>query len=1107
MSRHNHQDDKNGVQSIKGNVVLSINDLRLQKKIEKICRTNNFATAFIACLESAQLFVQCENDCDLLILGSAEISAEETIDLALKVIDRYHTPVVIVSDEKFDNALKYEFHQAMVHFLRTTELNNALDSILKYVLPQAKLMMKQSRSYLLNSASQTNDQMLLLDAAGKIVSCGTSNELFRRRPAEELAGCHWSDIFQLTEPAFAEKIDSFIAASVHDNPAPQLENIVVQTKTKNPEKLLLQARKLTGPAVEPVNAFIFTPLLASQVYHHLYPGESVSQLLLNFVEKLNRSNTFDEVYKYTATCIQDLFSTNICVIDRYNHPRSLSFFNGLTENYKKQSLNYCPWEVNNTEAYPVSYLNIESSDLPQFEKMLLAEEPVRSCIYFPLIGEKRIIGALIIYFTQIHALSQDEVKIGRALAHNLATTLRRIFSHSQFQQSELKYQSIFDHVVEGIYQSTKSGKFITVNNALIKMLGYDSEEEVMALDLPVDIYLDPEVRHQLAEEVDDLGFLHDRQLQLKKKDGSIITVIMNDRAVRDANGKFLYYEGTLVDVTEKIQVQAELEKSEKQLKAVINSSPDLIILKDAEGKWLVANSSAEMRFGLENIDFIGKTDADLSSLVPQNKDFFDVSGKFDEITWRRHHLIRYETVLYKGEAPLHFDVVKVPSFADDGSRWALVTIARDVTKIKQDQRKQLQLEKKIQKAQKHESLYILAGGIAHDFNNLLVSILGNAGLALLELDEKSLIAESLKQIEVASQRAADLTKQLLAYSGKGKFVLEIVDLSSLVEEMAHLLEISISKDITLIYDFDKNLPPIEADPTQIRQVVMNLITNASEAIGKKWGRIHITTGRHSFENEDLSHYLFQEEFGEGEYCYIEVRDTGCGMSEETLKKIFDPFYTTKFTGRGLGLAAVLGIVRGHKGTIKVDSDEINGTTFRAIFPSSKKPVVAKKDPALLSRERYADITILVVDDEETVLNVTCRILRQYGFNVIAAHDGYDALEQLKSNIHDISLVILDMTMPGLDGEATFREMRKYDPQLKIILSSGFSEQEATNKFTGKGLTGFIQKPYRPIELAVKVQAALPEVIPADLIDPEKRRNSRPVPKFHTGDSSKIFSKS
>jgi CheY-like chemotaxis protein len=377
----------------------------------------------------------------------------------------------------------------------------------------------------------------------------------------------------------------------------------------------------------------------------------------------------------------------------------------------------------------------------------------------------------------------------------------------------------------------------------------------------------------------------------------------------------------------------------------------------------------------------------------------------------------------------------------------------------------------MQQTQKLESLGVLAGGIAHDFNNLLVAILGNAGLALMELPKESPARQTVQAIETAAQRAAELTRQMLAYSGKGKFVIEPLNLSKLVEEMAHLLEVSVSKRAVLKYRFAPNLPPIEGDATQIRQIIMNLITNASDAIGERSGVISISTGLMHCDRAYLQSSYLDSDLPEGDYVYLEVADTGEGMDEATRERIFDPFFTTKFTGRGLGLAAVLGIVRGHSGAIKLYSEMGRGSTFKVMLPaaalldqSGAEPSHGSTAPA--AAETRA-LTVLVVDDDETVRSVTRRMLEHAGYTVLQAADGVEALEIYGAN-PGIDVVLLDMTMPHMDGEETFRELRRISGDVKVVLTSGYNEQDATERFAGKGLAGFIQKPYRPAELVAKI---------------------------------------
>ncbi|MEO8377059.1 MAG: response regulator, partial [Candidatus Sumerlaeota bacterium] len=316
-----------------------------------------------------------------------------------------------------------------------------------------------------------------------------------------------------------------------------------------------------------------------------------------------------------------------------------------------------------------------------------------------------------------------------------------------------------------------------------------------------------------------------------------------------------------------------------------------------------------------------------------------------------------------------------------------------------------------------------------------------------------------------------------AYSGRGRFVVERIDLNALVDEMTHLLEISISKKAILQYRLTTNLPSIEADATQVRQIIMNLVTNASDAITESVGTITVSTGMLYADRNYLRDTASEIELAENYYAYVEVSDTGCGMDEETQRRIFEPFFTTKITGRGLGLAALLGIVRGHKGGVRVQSESGIGTTFRVLFPCvgawTPEPDTNVPIENVPPQQAYAESgTIMVVDDEESVRAVACSILEKFGYTVLSAADGREAVDQFLNRHEDILAVLMDITMPHMDGPDAFREMRRIDPDVCVVLSSGYNEQEAIDRFAGKGIAGFIQKPYRAVELIEKIRQIL-----------------------------------
>ena len=400
-------------------------------------------------------------------------------------------------------------------------------------------------------------------------------------------------------------------------------------------------------------------------------------------------------------------------------------------------------------------------------------------------------------------------------------------------------------------------------------------------------------------------------------------------------------------------------------------------------------------------------------------------------------------------------------------------VAHDITERKRAEEDRRRLEAQVRHAQKLESLGVLAGGIAHDFNNLLVGILGNAGLALMEAPPESPVGQYLKRIETAALRAADLTNQMLAYAGKGRFVTERVDLSLLVREMGELLRVSVSRKARIRYDLAPALPAVEGDATQLRQVVMNLITNASDAVGESGGTITIATGVVQVDDEYLRRAALPEPVAPGAYVFLEVGDSGCGMDAGTVGRIFDPFFTTKFSGRGLGLAAVLGIVRSHRGAILVESEPGRGSTFRVLLPAAEPLVAARPAPEDQAAAGWqGGGLVLVVDDEQTVRQVAKVTLERGGFQVLLAEDGRQGIEVFRGRAAEIAAVLLDMTMPDMSGDQVFAEMQAIRPDVRVILASGFSQQDTVPRFGASGLAEFIQKPYRPGELLDKLRQVL-----------------------------------
>ena len=508
------------------------------------------------------------------------------------------------------------------------------------------------------------------------------------------------------------------------------------------------------------------------------------------------------------------------------------------------------------------------------------------------------------------------------------------------------------------------------------------------------------------------------------------------------------------EIKERKMAEEALMKSEEQYRTLIHSATDAIISADALGKITSWNRAAEEVFGYPEKEAVGMK---VTNLMPQS--------------YREAHIQGMEKLLKTGKEKIIGKTVEVEGIRKDGETFPVeISLASwktddhvNFTAIIRDITERQKLEAQIHHTQKLESLGILAGGIAHDFNNLLMGILGNASLALPRIPDDNPAHLNIERIEQAAIRASDLTNQMLAYSGKGKFIVGIMDINEIVEEMSQLLTSSVGKKCGIYYNLSSEPVTVEGSSAQMQQLIMNLITNASDAIGDNKGSITITTGIRKFDSDSLTSVYFAEVPPEGMYSFINVSDTGKGMDKETLEKLFDPFYTTKEVGSGLGLAAALGIVRGHWGTIQVKSKPGEGANFRILLPYTKpdETTLVEDQPPDKTVKWKGSGTVLIVDDEEYVRDVVTNILEECGLTVILAQDGAEGLEVFGKMGKEIDLVLLDMTMPEKSGREVFTELRDIDRNVKVILSSGYVEQEVCAEIIDEyGDVEFIQKPYK-----------------------------------------------
>jgi PAS domain S-box-containing protein len=509
-----------------------------------------------------------------------------------------------------------------------------------------------------------------------------------------------------------------------------------------------------------------------------------------------------------------------------------------------------------------------------------------------------------------------------------------------------------------------------------------------------------------------------------------------------------------------------LERSKRLLQDIIDNSNAFIVVTDLEGLIMLANRPFTELLERDFTDVVGRPVLEILPLLDQERR----TAALSEALATGLPVVTEETVKIGGVSRTVL-LSRVLLRAADGTPYAYCSIATDISKIKRGEEARRRFAEQLQHTQKLESLGVLAGGIAHDFNNLLTSILGHANLVLEDLPDGSGSGEDVTRIVQAAQRAAEMTNQMLAYAGRGKFVLARVDLNSLVTQISQLLQVSIPKKVELCYEMAPGLAGIDGDPSQIQQVVMNLITNAAEAIGDRVGTITLRTGLIRVEAGQQPAGYGAEPLPKGEYVHLVVADTGSGMDPATITRIFEPFFTTKFTGRGLGLAAVQGIMRSHRGMLTVDSVPDQGTTFSVFFPAvASTPPPVEPAPESGPARKVAG-TVLIVDDEEPIRRFARRALERVGYRVLDASNGAKAMGLFRANLGEIGAVVLDLTMPVMDGSQVLRQLRAIDPGVRVVLSSGFSEHDLAVRGEA-GDEVFLQKPYMLGELLETVRAVM-----------------------------------
>lgn len=704
----------------------------------------------------------------------------------------------------------------------------------------------------------------------------------------------------------------------------------------------------------------------------------------------------------------------------------------FVETYRKQQ----PSIINNLSEVEGNL----SQRSQEFAKRLGAE----SFICVPIIYEGESMGVLLVdNIKSKRRLSQSDVNLLMGIAPQIGISLNNAMSYQRIQESEERFRSLSENAPDIIYTLNVEGMFTHINPAWERILGHQKEDVIgkpftgfiREEDTSYYVNVLKHIRNKKETVRDILGIiLH--------KNGSEKYFNISGAPNLNSEGQVTGIVGTFKDIT-------ELRNSEESYRLFINGTDDMAYLKDGQFRYIFINRATARFFKRDEEDIIGKTDFDL---LPEN--MATIYKKSDERALSAEGVFVTEEIINQRAYELRKFRIKLVN-----GQTGVGAYMRDITK-------QREMESRLMQAQKIEAIGTLAGGIAHDFNNLLMGIQGYTSLLLMDLNDRHPFFERVKSIQDQVKSGADLTKQLLGFARKGRYEVKPTNINNLIRKSASMFGRT-KKEVSLHEDYQKDVWTVDIDQGQIEQVLLNLFVNASQAM-PGGGDIYLKT-----ENVvPADEYFHAHDIRAGKYVKISVADTGEGMDEETRSRIFEPFFTTKEMGRGtgLGLATVYGIIRGHYGFIDVSSEPGRGACFMMYLPASDNEVIDKaptEEVIVQGKE-----TILLVDDEETVLEVTKEILEFLGYKLLSASNGHEAIDRYRTEGHKIDLIILDMIMPGMGGGEAFEILKNINPDVRIILSSGYSVDGQAKEIMEKGVKAFLQKPFQMHELSQKVREAL-----------------------------------